>query len=220
MTQRLASAIVALARPPPGGMTWSSRSRLELADERRERCRCWRGPSRPDRRRRSARRRPAARSPSGRSRARARSAPSPRRRRVRRRAARRPSACPGARAQPADGDPLDRRPVDEAPSRRPLGVPADDASPRPRAPTRSRKPACQARSSRHDARGRAVGSLRSGRRSSPPRPPSSTGSTSGNALAEQPRRRARGTSRAVAGRELRRGRRGVRVARLGAPRAR
>ena len=26
VTQRLASAIVALARPPPGGMTWSSRS--------------------------------------------------------------------------------------------------------------------------------------------------------------------------------------------------
>ena len=30
MTQRFASAIVALARPPPGGTTWSSRSASSL----------------------------------------------------------------------------------------------------------------------------------------------------------------------------------------------
>ena len=47
VTQRLASAIVALARPPPGGMTWSSRSFSSLRHQRRERAGVGAHPARP-----------------------------------------------------------------------------------------------------------------------------------------------------------------------------
>ena len=93
--------------------------RLELADERREGRRCWRGPSRPGRRPPDALDDARAASvPSASRQAPARSAAiAARVGRFGGRAARPRSACPGAAAQPADGDPLDRRPVDEARAR-------------------------------------------------------------------------------------------------------
>ena len=129
VTQRLASAIVALARPPPGGTTWSSRSVSSLPSATRT-SRCWRGPSPPGRRRPTARRRPAAGS-RGRSTGPARCGPWPPRRRARRRAARRRRACPARRRSRRDGDPLDLGPVDQTAPRGLLGPPAGDRGGRP-----------------------------------------------------------------------------------------
>ena len=170
--QRLASAIVALARPPPGGTTWSSRSCLELADERREGRGVGPHPAGPiddaralddarqlgPERRRQGRHDPGHRRGVGglgraqlgrRQRARAP------RRAGRWRSARRPASRPGPRAR---GRSM-RRPttVAAAPSAEPMRIPA-----------------CQARSSRHDGRPRR----RVGHRASAP---SSTVSTSGKA---------------------------------------
>ena len=124
VTQRLASAIVALARPPPGGMTWSSRSvsSLPMSDAnapvlaRTQPARS----TTPDR---------STTPGSGLPRAAERAGHDARHRLgVGRLGCPQLGRCQGPRggAQPADGDPLDLRPVDEPAPGGLLGVPAGD----------------------------------------------------------------------------------------------
>ena len=196
VTQRLARAMVALARPPPGGMTWSSRSASSLPISEREGAGVGADPARPvddagaldDARQRAAERRRQGR---------ARSGPSPPRRRARRRAARPDRACPGAdrsrsiamrstagqstspRAGRALGAPAgDRRRGAERRADQEAGLPDPVVAPR-RPPGRARLPA---------SLGHRLATA------------SSTCSTSGKADAEQPARRARGTRSRIAGR--------------------
>ena len=99
-----------LARPPPGGTTWSRSSPSIRPNERRERRRRSRGPSRRGRRRRRAPRSPGSGVPSAVLEARARRAPWPPRRPARWRAISAGSSAPGASRRRASRDPLDRVP--------------------------------------------------------------------------------------------------------------
>ena len=124
VTQRLASAIVALARPPPGGMTWSSRSVSSLlisdANEpvlaRTQPARSTTPDALDDARQRAAERGRQGRHDAG-HRLGVGGFGGPQLGRV---------EGAGRGAQPADRDALDLRPVDEAAPRGLLGTPAGD----------------------------------------------------------------------------------------------
>ena len=134
VTQRFARAIVARARPPPGGTTWSRRSSSSLPMSERERPGVRPDPAGPVDDRRALDDARAARS---------RALPTGRHDRGHRLGVGglggRSSRGEGARApsQPADRDPLDGRPVDQAPARAAVPPAGRRRSPPRRAPSRS-----------------------------------------------------------------------------------